>query len=171
MVLGKAFLLPLSLAGRISVSKLIQHFPSHPVAFGFQASTLPDNFIIDTANKKTDQSLSDFQTCTDDVALATLEMGQLISHMGSAIINTTTSFLSFGGDILSVPEVHHLLGKIHNILDKAVIKWVGNVAHILAFPFLSLLSDNVIKSWLHSFHFLIGLKTWVLLWGSSLWPY
>ena len=49
---------PVSLATKMSASKLICYFSSHPAAFGFQASTPPDNISLNSANRKADQSLS-----------------------------------------------------------------------------------------------------------------
>ena len=57
---ARALLAPVSLATMISTSKLICYFSSHPVAFGFQASTPPDNISLNSAYRKNDQSLSDF---------------------------------------------------------------------------------------------------------------
>ena len=59
---ARALLAPVSLATKMSASKLIHYFSSHPAAFGFQASTPPDNISLNSANRKVDQSLSDFQT-------------------------------------------------------------------------------------------------------------
>ena len=59
---ARALLAPVSLATKMSASKLIHYFSSHPAAFGFWASTPPDNITLNSANRKADQSLSDFQT-------------------------------------------------------------------------------------------------------------
>ena len=50
---------PVSLATKMSASKLIHYFSSHPAAFGFWASIPPDNISLNFANRKVDQSLSD----------------------------------------------------------------------------------------------------------------
>ena len=52
-----ALLAPLSLATKMSASKLIHYFSSHPAAFRFWASTPPDNISLNSANRKADQSL------------------------------------------------------------------------------------------------------------------
>ena len=57
---ARARLAPVSLATKMSASKLICYFSSHPAAFGFQASTPPGNISLNSANRKADQSLSDF---------------------------------------------------------------------------------------------------------------
>ena len=53
---ARALLLPVPLVGKMSTFKLINYFSSHPEAFGFQASSPPDNITLNAANKKTDQS-------------------------------------------------------------------------------------------------------------------
>ena len=78
---ARAVLTPVSLATNISASKLIHYFSSHPAAFGFWASTPPDNISLNSANRKADQSLSDFQTGVGAAAHATLDTEQLISHL------------------------------------------------------------------------------------------
>ena len=55
-----SLLAPVSLATKMSTSKLICYFSSHPAAFGFWASTPLDNISLNSANTKVDQSLSDF---------------------------------------------------------------------------------------------------------------
>ena len=59
---ARALLAPISLATKMSASKLIHYFSSHPAAFGFWACTPPDNISLNSANRKVDQSLSEFQT-------------------------------------------------------------------------------------------------------------
>ena len=58
---ARALLTPVSLATKMSASKLIRYFSSHPAAFGFRASTPPDNISLNSANRKVDQSLSVFR--------------------------------------------------------------------------------------------------------------
>ena len=62
---ARALLAPVSLATKMSASKLICYFSSHPAAFGVQASTPPDNISLNSANRKADQSLrfSDWCWC------------------------------------------------------------------------------------------------------------
>ena len=43
---ARALLTPVSLATKMSASKLIRYFSSHPAAFGFQASTPPNNISL-----------------------------------------------------------------------------------------------------------------------------
>ena len=128
----RALLAPVSLATKMLASKLIHYFSSHPAAFGFQASTPPVNISENSANRKADQSLSDFQTGVGAAAHATLDTEQLISHLWVALVDTPSSLPEAEGDVIPVSEVSELLLWIHDILDKAVSKQVGNSAHILA---------------------------------------
>ena len=61
----------------MSASMLIHYFSSHPAAFRFWASP-PNCIILNPANKRTDQSLSDFRTGNGAATHATLDIGQLI---------------------------------------------------------------------------------------------
>ena len=54
---ARALPVPVSLATKMSASKLIRYFSSHLAAFGFWASTPPDNITLNSANRKADQSL------------------------------------------------------------------------------------------------------------------
>ena len=54
--------MPISLVEKISASKLLHYFSSHPAAFGFRAFSPLENISLNTANKKMDQILSDFKT-------------------------------------------------------------------------------------------------------------
>ena len=76
---------------KMSASKLIHYFSFHPVAFGFWASTPQDNISLNSANRKVDQSLSDFQTGLGAAAHATLDTEQLISHLQVALVDTLSS--------------------------------------------------------------------------------
>ena len=78
---ARALLAPVSLATKMLASKLIRYFSSHPAAFGFWASTPPDNITLNSANRKADQSLSHFQTGVGTAAHATLDTEQLIPHL------------------------------------------------------------------------------------------
>ena len=117
---ARALLAPVSLATKMSASKLIHYFSSHPAAFGFWASTPPDNISLNSANRKVDQSLSDFQTGLGATAHATLDTEQLISCLQVALVDTLSSLPEAEGDVIPVSEVHELLLWIHDILDKAV---------------------------------------------------
>ena len=106
----------------MSASKLIHYFSSHPVAFGFWASTPSDNISLNSTNRKADQSLSNFQTGVGATAHATLDIEQLISHLQVALVDTLSSLPEAEGDVLPMSEVCELLLRIHGILDKAVFK-------------------------------------------------
>ena len=58
---ARALLAPVSLATKMSASKLIHYFSSHPAALGFWASTPPDIIFLNSANRKVDQSLQIFR--------------------------------------------------------------------------------------------------------------
>ena len=141
----------------MSASKLIHYFSSHPAAFGFWASTPPDNISLNLANRKVDQSLSDFQTGLGSTAHATLDTEQLISCLQVALVDTLSSLPEAEGDVIPVSEVRELLLQIHGILDKAVSKRVGNSVHILAHLFNSV-SRQCWEVWASQFPFLHSLK-------------
>ena len=154
---ARALLTPVSLATKMSASKLIRYFSSHPAAFGFRASTAPDNISLNSANRKVDQSLSDFQTGLGATAHATLDTEQLISHLQVALVDTLSSLPEAEGDVIPVSEVRELLLQNHGILDKAVSKQVGNSARILAHLFNSV-SRQHWEVWASQFPFLHSLK-------------
>ena len=76
---------------RCQLSKLICYFLNHPAAFGFQSSTPPHNITLNPANRKADQSLSEFHTAIGAAAHATLDMKQLISCIRVAMVDTISS--------------------------------------------------------------------------------
>ena len=115
---ARANLSPVSLATKMPASKLICYFPSHPTAFGFQSARPPDNIIMSSANRKADQSLSEFQTGIG--AHATLNMHQLISHHRVAIVDTISSLPGSEEGVILVSEVCQTLIKVHEILDIAL---------------------------------------------------
>ena len=119
---ARALLAPVSLATKMSTSKLIHYFSSHPTAFGFWASTPSDNISLNSANRKVDQSLSDFQAGLGATTHATLDTEQLISHLQVALVDTLSSLPEAERDVIPVSEVCELLLWIHGILDKAVSK-------------------------------------------------
>ena len=110
------------LATKMSVSKLIHYFSSHPAALGFQSSTPLDNITLTSANRKADQSLSDLQTGVGAAALATLDTEQLISCLRVALLDSLSSLPDSERGVIPVSEVCELLLKVHNILDSAVSK-------------------------------------------------
>ena len=100
---ARVLLLPLPQAGKMSASKLIHYFSSHPAAFGFWASLPPDDNTLNTANKRTDQSLFDFQT------RATVNTEQLISHTRGTLVDTIACLQSSNGGVIAASEVHEVL--------------------------------------------------------------
>ena len=147
----------MSLATKMSASKLIHYFSSHPAAFGFWASTPPDNISLNSANRKADQSLSDVQTGIGSTAHATLDTEQLISCLQVALVDTLFSLPEAEGDVIPVSEMHELLLGILGILDKAVSKGVGNSACILA-NCLILFTGTIMRFGLHSSLFFTVLR-------------
>ena len=114
----RAVLAPVSLATKISASKLIHYFSGHPAAFGFQSSTPPHH--LDFSNRKADQSLSDLQTHVCTAAYAMFDTEKLISHPRVALVDTLSSLPNSEGGVIPVSEVPELLLKVHDILDNAV---------------------------------------------------
>ena len=110
-----ALLAPVSLATKMSKSKLIHCFSSHPAAFGFQASIPPD-VSLNSANRRVDQSLSDFQTGLGATAHATLDTEQLISHLQVALVDTLSS----------LPEAEALQSNSSNCLVLILHRQLGN---------------------------------------------
>ena len=119
---ARALLEPVPLATKMSTSKLIHYFSSHPAAFRFWSLTPLDNITLSSANRKVDQSLSDLQTGVSATACATFDTEQLISHLRVALLDTLSSLPNSDGGIIPVSEVHELLLRIHDILDMAVSK-------------------------------------------------
>ena len=74
------------------------------------------------ANRKADQSLSEFQTGIVAAADATLDMEQLISHLRVALVDTIYPLPDSEGGVISVLKVSELLIKVHDILENAVSK-------------------------------------------------
>ena len=117
---ARALLLPVPQEGKMSASKLIHYFSGSPVAFGFCVSLPSDKFTLNPANKRIDQSLSDFQNSIGAVAHATLDKEQIIHHIRTAVGDTIASLQGSDGGMIAVMEVHELLTKIHDILDNVV---------------------------------------------------
>ena len=53
-----------------------------------------------------DQSLSDFQNGIGTAPYANLGMKQLISCIGTVVVDTITSLQDFDGEVIPVSEVH-----------------------------------------------------------------
>ena len=109
----------MSLATKMSASKLIHYFSSQPAAFGFQASTPPDNISLNSANRKVDQI---FRTVLVPLHMLLLTQSNLFLVSRIALVDTLSSLPEAEGDVIPVSEVHELLLQIHGILDKAVSK-------------------------------------------------
>ena len=103
---ARALLAPVSLATKMSASKLIHYFSSYPTAFIFQSTTPPDNITLTSANRKADQNLSDFQTGVGAAAHATLDTEQLISCLRVPLVDNLSSLPDSEGGVIAVSEVH-----------------------------------------------------------------
>ena len=96
-------------------------------------------------------------------AHANLNTEQLISHKRGALFDTVSCIQDSERGVISVSEMHELLTRIHDILDKVMFKLVGDRACMLAdvfnsasrqchevlvsqFPFLHSLQDMVSPS-------------------------
>ena len=119
---ARALLAPVPLATKMSASKLIHYFSSHPASFGFWSSTPLDNITLTSANRKGDQSLSELQTGVGAAAHAILDTEQLISHFRVALLDTLSPLPDSEGGVIPLSEVCELLLKVHDILDSAVCK-------------------------------------------------
>ena len=122
---ARALLTSVSLATKMLASKLICYFSTHPAAFGFWSSTLPDNITMTSANRKADQNLSDFQTGVGAAAHATLDTEQFICHLRVALVDALSSLSNSEGGVIPVSEVCELFLKVHDIVDTVVFKQVG----------------------------------------------
>ena len=118
---ARALLAPVSLATKMSASKLICYFSNHPAAFGFQASTPPDNISLNSANRKVDQSLSDFR-------LVWVLLHMLLLTQSNSFLFSRLPWLILFPHCQRLREMLYLCWKyvnyfwIHGILDKAVSK-------------------------------------------------
>ena len=77
---------------------------------------------MNSANRKADQSLLDFQTGVGATTHTTLDTEELISHLRVGLVDTPSSLPKDERGVIPVSEVHELLLQIHGILDKAVSK-------------------------------------------------
>ena len=105
----------MSLATKMSASKLIHYFSSHPAAFGFGASTPPDNISLNSANRKVDQSLSlIFRLVLGAAAHATLDTGGTYFSSPGCLVDTLSTLPEAEGDVIPVSEVvNYFSGFMH----------------------------------------------------------
>ena len=94
----------MSLAIKKSASELIRYFSSNPAASGFWTSTPLDNITLNSANRKADQSLSDFLTDVGAAAHATLGTELLISQLWVALIDSLSLLCDAEGGVIPVSE-------------------------------------------------------------------
>ena len=130
---------------------------SHPAVF-FPASFPPDYITLNPANKRTDQSLSDFQSDTGTAAHATLDTEQLISHTRFVFVFTIVSVQGSGSGVIAALEVHELLTKIHDILDSA-----GLIIPLIFWHLFNSASREHCEVWTSQFPFFTILRILFLL--------
>ena len=127
--------LPVSFTSKMSASKLILlsfKFSCSIWIPGFSSTPLY-NIVLNDFNKKADQSPLNLPTSIGASSHSTLEMEKLMSHMKIAIMDVITILWDSDEEVVPDSEIHDLLCKIHDILDKAVSMHVYNAAQILAF--------------------------------------
>ena len=102
---SRTLLAPVPLSTKMSASKLIHYFSSHPAGFGFWSSTPPDNMTLTPANRKADQNFR--------LALVLCLM---------PLLTLSSSFLASELTLLILFPRPDLLTKVHHILNNAVSK-------------------------------------------------
>ena len=95
------------------------------------------SIMLNAANKKTDQSLSEFQTNISVAFYAPVETEQLISHTTTAVIDTITFLQGSEGVVIPLPKPYEFHNDIHDILDGDVSKRAGNTTNNFAYLFNS----------------------------------
>ena len=145
-------LAPVSLATKMLASKLIFYFSGHPTAFRFWSLAPLDNI---TWLLLMGRLISLSQVCGWVLVLLIMP---LLTQSNSSPTSELPFLILFPlpdseGGIIPVSKVCDLLLKVHDILDKAVSKWVGNSAHILAHVFNSV-SRQHCEVWASQFPFL-----------------
>ena len=113
---ARVFLAPVSLATKMSASKLIYYFSSHPAAFEFQSSTSPDNSTLVPANRKDDQSLSEFR-------LAFVLLLMSLSTLSSSFLTSKLLLLILFPFYQILREELHLCQKCVNYLLRFMTFW------------------------------------------------
>ena len=100
---------------------------------------------------------SNIQTGIGIAGLATLDTEQFIFYSKTALVDMITSLGGSDVEVMLVSAVHELHAKIHDILDNAVSKLVGNTSSILANLFNST-SELPHEVWTLQFPFLYNCK-------------
>ena len=152
---ARVLLAPVSLATKMSASKLIHYFLSHPAAFGFQASThqITSLWILPSGKLISLSWIFRLVLVLLHMLLLTQSNSSLTSRLPLLILFLTA--WGRGRCYTCLWSVRIL--KIHDMLDKAISKQVGNSAHILAYLFNSV-SRQHCEAWASQFPFLHSLK-------------
>ena len=130
---GRALLSSVSLATKISASKLIKHFSNHPAAFGFslQHYQITSPWILKIG--RLFRVFLKFRLALVWLLKPlSIWINSFLTPGRVAPVNTISFLCDSEGKMISVSEVHELLTKIYDILDNAVSKQVGNTASFLA---------------------------------------
>ena len=80
----------------------------------------PDSITLNPANKKTDESLADFETDIGTAGHATFDTEQLISCTIAILVDTSVSLQDSDGGMVAALELHELLTNINDIVSSAV---------------------------------------------------
>ena len=91
----------------------------------------PDNITLNPANKRIDQTPSDFQIITGTTSYATVDTEQLI--FPGLLWLMLLPLQGSNDGVIADSKVNELLTPILDILDNAVSEWVGNTTHILVY--------------------------------------
>ena len=113
---ARALLSPVSLATKMSTSKLIHYFSSHPAAVGFHSSTPPYNVTLTPANRKADHNLSEFQTGIGATAHAILTWSSSFPTSRVSLVDTSPLYQI-------MREVLFLFQKCVNYFSRFIAFW------------------------------------------------
>ena len=100
----------------LHLCQLIGYFSSHPAAFGFHSYLPHDNITLTPANRKADQSQSEYETGIGAAVHVTLNTEQLISQLRIALVDTISSHADWG--------VLFLCQKCMNYLSRFMTFWM-----------------------------------------------
>ena len=145
----RVLLLPVPLARKMSTYKLINYFSHHPVAFGVPGVLTPlHNIMMNTTNKKTNKSISDFQTGTDAAAHANFDVEQFSFHTRTLLVDSVASLqVLIQRSFQFQKYLNYLTVRLHDILENGVSKWLDSTLCCSAYLY-NLLPDSVDTIWL-----------------------
>ena len=153
---ARALLSPVSLATKMSASKLTCYFSSHSAAFGFQSSTPPDNITLTSTNRKIDHSLfriSDWHLCSCSC------------HSQYRAAHFPYQSCAWWYHFQILREELFLFQKCMNYLSRFITFWTmscpnGLVTKLIFYHmFLIVLPGSIMEFELHSSHFFTVSRT------------